>query len=262
MQLDVSGVQPEAQRTVERVARIFVTHLGQSLVSLIAHGSAVKGGYIPRGSDIDLKLIVTPPVLDDIGALPLDIAIQIHRDLAVIDPAPFRYLQARVHRVGARTEAGFIRGAYHVVYGDEELPLATDEELRQNAHVALSGLNPVVISARASNHLLDHGEDRLFRELRLLCTAIWPTLYHVVSLIDNDAVATWSLTKSAAIARTNPETDVGQSIRTFYSTVVAHYRDGEAVETALESVASGVAFLHLTASWYQSMSVLGHASSQ
>lgn len=251
MQIDVSGVQPEAQRIVERAARIFVSHLRQSLVSIVAHGSAVKGGYIPFGSDIDFNIIVAPDLVGRHGELPLNTAIEMHRDLAVIDPAPFRYLQARAHPVGAHRGAGLIPGAYHVVYGDAELTIATDAELRRNARTALARLDPAVVSAQVSNRLLDHGEDRLHRELRYLCTDIWPTLYHVVSLNADDAVTAWGLTKQAAIACIDAESGLGRAIRLFYTTIVAHYRDGETVDSALASLEQGVAFLDAAAQWYQ-----------
>lgn len=251
MPIDVSGVQLEARDIVERAARTCVAHLGASLATVVAHGSAVKGGYILGSSDIVIALIVDPGIMHDSGVLPLRTVVEIHRDLAQIDPAPFRYLQAHVRPAGAREQAGFITGAYHVVFGDEIVPLATHEELLQNAHIALSRLDPAAIEARLSRHLLDHGEDRLYRELRFMCTDVWPTLHHVVALIGSDAVTEWGLTKPSAIARIDPASEVGQSIRSFYRTVTEHYHAGETVATALEALMRGIEFLDAAAAWYQ-----------
>lgn len=60
MQPEVSGIQPEARQIVRDSTSVFVNHLQHNVVSIVAHGSAVKGGYIAGGSDVDLDIFVTP----------------------------------------------------------------------------------------------------------------------------------------------------------------------------------------------------------
>lgn len=42
--VDVTGLQPEARETVHQASRIVVARLGDTPVSLVAHGSAVTSG--------------------------------------------------------------------------------------------------------------------------------------------------------------------------------------------------------------------------
>lgn len=124
-QNDVTGIERSARPIVERIARVYSDHLGSSLVTLVAHGSAVKGGIIPGSSDIDTVAFVRRERLTVHGELPLGIALDLHRDLARIDPAPFRYLQGQVSPAGTAPGLTFIPGTFHIVTGAPEIPTAT-----------------------------------------------------------------------------------------------------------------------------------------
>ena len=68
--VDVSGVQPEAREILRRVATIWQDHLGTDLHSLVAHGSAVKGGLILGSSDVDYMAFVDSASVTAGGELP------------------------------------------------------------------------------------------------------------------------------------------------------------------------------------------------
>lgn len=50
-------------------AQVFVEHLRDDRASLVTHGSAVAGGYVPGGSDVDFVLIPRPDVMSPDGHL-------------------------------------------------------------------------------------------------------------------------------------------------------------------------------------------------
>ena len=52
--LDVSRVTPEARPIVEKAAAVYLKHTASWFVGLVIHGSAMKGGFIPGCSDVDL----------------------------------------------------------------------------------------------------------------------------------------------------------------------------------------------------------------
>ncbi|HEY7850952.1 MAG TPA: hypothetical protein VIC27_12855, partial [Ktedonobacterales bacterium] len=186
-------------------------------MAVVAHGSAVKGGYIPGCSDVDLRLSVAPRLMSDAGAIPLARAAAIYRDLMAIPLAPFRYLQTYAHP--KRLGPDFIPGAYWVVYGDRGVPLATAASLLASAHEALRRLDPAAHEARISRELIEGRAGNLDRELRYLCTDVWPALFHVLCASGHDPLAMWRLSKDDAVALTDTETAPGEAIRTFLAAV-------------------------------------------
>ena len=54
--LNLSGVQPVARPIVEAASTVYLRHVRPWLIGLMIHGSALKGGFIPGCSDIDLRL--------------------------------------------------------------------------------------------------------------------------------------------------------------------------------------------------------------
>lgn len=89
---DVTGLQPEAQSIVQATSAIYYKHTSSWFIGLIAHGSAVKGGFIPGCSDIDLQLYLEDAAFSEHGILPLSTGMAIQRELSHIDPAPFQYI--------------------------------------------------------------------------------------------------------------------------------------------------------------------------
>lgn len=247
--IDIAGVQPVAQEIVRAVAQVYLTHLGPALVTLVAHGSAVKGGFIIGSSDIDLVAFVEPSILTPSDELPLEQALELHRDLARVDPSPFRYVSGHIYPVGGGPAPGFIPGTYHVVWGSEDIPIATGEKLLAAARGALRSVDMEVMSARISNALLDHGEERLFNQVRLLCTKVWPVMYHLACLQEEEGLAVWQRRKAEIVTLLGDDPVIGPAVSWWMDAVTQHYTHGETVDTALEAIRARVAFLEAVAVW-------------
>jgi len=252
-QIDASGVQPAARPIVERIAHVFIGHLGVSLVTLVAHGSAVKGGIIWGSSDVDAVAVVHPERLTGHGELPLELAVALHRDLARIDPAPFRYLQAYVspaQPVGSKAGIGFIPGTFHIVTGARDVPIATGVELLAAARHALGKLDPDAARAGISNALLNHGEGRLDRQVRWTCTDVWPLMYHVACVHLDDGLAAWQRTKHEVLALLADDPVLGEPLAHWFRVVTDHYAHGETLESALATLSAAAAFYDAAAQWF------------
>jgi hypothetical protein len=220
-------------------------------VGLLAHGSAVKGGFIAGCSDVDLQLFVddaalTPeekPHPSRLGYLPLELSLAVHRELAAIDPAPFSYIQCFAMGAGLPEGwPGHVPGGYAVLAGTPPVREATREELREHARRRIDALEQFPGYLR--DGLLEHGDWRLQRQVRLLCTEVWPALYNLLVVQAGDPYDVWGLTKHDAIARLPEDTYAGGRIRAFLSSVLAYYPEQASVDDALAMVEHGVAFLH------------------
>jgi len=88
------------------------------------------------------------------------------------------------------------------------------------------------------------------RSIRLLCTKVWPVLYQVLTLQQDDVIRVWCLSKGQAIELLPTNTPVSQTIRGFYQAVRGYYPAEDAVEGALSVIESGVAFLKSAKSWW------------
>ncbi|MCE7983512.1 MAG: hypothetical protein DYG89_20255 [Caldilinea sp. CFX5] len=243
--IDVSGLIPEAQAIAERAATIYCNHVAPWFIGLIAHGSAVKGGYIPNCSDIDFQLYLIADAFAADGDLPLSLGMAIHCELAQIDPAPFRYIQCYALTTALRPDwIGPIPGAYHLVAGRIPVPLATAVALRASAQKHLAALQPEGIN------LLSHGSYRLERLIRLHCTQVWPVLYQVAALQQDDPIRVWNLPKPAVIALLPTESDLGQAIRAFDAAVRIYYPAERLVADGLQVLATGTAFLEAAKQWW------------
>lgn len=240
-QARLSRLVPEARAIVEQAARVYIAHAGDDFVGLLTHGSSVKGSVIPGCSDIDFQLYLRREAFDDTGNFPLSRTLNIHRDLAQIDPAPFQYLQC--YTFGGLEREGWtgpIHGTYAIIAGELPIPDASAEELRRSAQQRLAGIDP---NARFSSSLLDHGGGRLARVVRLLCTDVWPALYSLLIVRGGDPIAIWNLTKQDAIEALPPDTSAGQAIRAFYANVLVYYPAARSLDAAINVLQSGALFL-------------------
>lgn len=246
--IDVSRLPPEAQPIVEQAARVYLKHTEPWLIGLIAHGSAVKGGFIPGCSDIDLQLYLESAAFAN-GPRSFELAINIHRDLAKIDPAPFGYIQC--YPLSDKLPKGWtapIPGAYALIAGKLPIKEAAAEELYYSAKKRLAELDPTPTHLHIN--LLEHGAGRLEHRVRLLCTEIWSTLYDLLTLQQGDPIRTWNLTKTEAIAALPGDSVVSKEIRRFHEAVLAHYLGDRSVESALTVIECGVAFIHAAKLWW------------
>ncbi len=247
--IDVSGVQPAARPIVAAIARAYVDHLNAALVTLVAHGSAVKGGIVAGSSDVDTVAFLRPECLTAHGELPLDIALELHRDLVRVDPAPFRYLQGHVQPAGTAHGLTFIPGTFHIVTGSPDIPTATGADLLAAAHQALAGFDPGAARALISNALLDHGERRLDRQVRWTCTDVWPLMYQVACVHLGNGLAAWQRTKHEVLAVLEGDPIVGEPLARWFEAVTAHYANGETLESALTVLSAAAAFYDAVARW-------------
>jgi len=249
--VDLSGLIAEAKPIVGRVAEVYLKHTAPWFTGLIVHGSAVKGGIIPRCSDIDFQLYLEDSAFTWQGQLPLELGFTIRRDLEGISLAPFRYIQCYAY-TGEPLEnwVGPIPGAYHPVAGRLPVVEATDQDLRASARRALAELDPS--AAFLMGKLLGPGGVRLERSIRLLCTKVWPVLYQVLTLQarDDAPIDLWCLPKEEAIRRLPNSTNLRKEIEAFYQAVWAYYPTEDSLEHALSVIKHGIAFLQAAGSWW------------
>ncbi len=246
---DVSKVVPQAQPIVEAAATVYLKHTSPWFVGLIAHGSAVKGGFIPGCSDIDLQLYLDGTTFTASQQLPIELAIAIQRDLSKIDPAPFQYIQC--YAFSSRLPENYvgpIPGAYAIISGSLPVPVTTPDQLQQAAIQALTQLDPV--PPFVTQGLLEHGGERFGLHIRWLCTNVWPNLYHMLVQHQYDPIYIWNLPKEKAIALLPQDTMVGQTIRAFYQAVQTYYGHGKIVEDGLSVIENGIAFLQAAKLWW------------
>ncbi len=229
---------------------MYVAHTRPWFVGLVAHGSAVKGGFISGCSDIDLQLFLDDAAFAAVGGadltegrLSLNTALAIQRELADIDPAPFGYVQCYVFP--PRLPDGWtgpVSGAWRLIAGNCPLPEATAGELRAAAQAHLRALDP--LPRGLQDELLGRSAARLARHVRLLTTEVWPALYNLLVLRDGDPMEVWNLMKQQAIERTAADEPVGREIRAFYEAMLGYYPAQVEVDRALAMIEHGVAFLH------------------
>ncbi|MFL5732906.1 MAG: hypothetical protein ACJ78Q_06860 [Chloroflexia bacterium] len=236
-------------RVTGQVAGVYLAHTKPWFIGLIIHGSALKGGMIPGSSDIDFRLYLENSAFKEDGRLPVELAVTIHRDLAKIDPAPFSYIQCYAFQGdGPQGWVGPIPGAYHLVAGRLPVPEATAGQLRASARESLTNL--VTEPAHLANGLLDHGGGRLQRHVRLLCTEVWPVLFQVVSLRQDDPIRVWNLTKIEAMSLLPAGSALDRTIHGFYQALHDYYPTENSVEHGLAVIECGVAFLRAARSWW------------
>lgn len=245
---DVDNLSPQTRAIVEQVADIYIKHTELWFIGLVVHGSAVKGGFIPGSSDIDFVLYVEDKALNERQELPLSLAMAIHRELAKIDITPFRYIQFRVAAPSHSTFGNVIPGTYRLVAGRLLQPELSNEQLLELCSEGLTALEPDGIIA--SHRLLDHGEGRLQRIVRGLCTEVYPVLFQILTIQHGDACHIWNLNKFEAVELLPQDSALGNQIRRFYSAVRRYYPTESNVDDALDIIEYGVGFLKNAKRWW------------
>jgi hypothetical protein len=237
--LDVSGL-PEPARTVAAAAgAVYVRHTSPWFVGLVGHGSAFKGGVVSGSSDLDLLLYLTADAFDANGVLPWPLVRALYVDLAAVDPAPFAYVQCAVRRA---EDAEPLNAPWWLLAGTCPAREATADEVRSSAARTLALTHRAL--TRVPEALLDHGSGRLAREMRLLATDVWPTVYALLARDAEDPRGVWALPKPAAIAA------LAEPLRglagTFHERLLAYHANGTTVADALAALDAGLAFLAQT----------------
>jgi hypothetical protein len=238
------------------VADIYWKHTQPWFVGLACFGSAVRGDVIPGASDLDFHLYLQPSIFIHADGkhniLPLELGLAIYRDLGQVDPAPFRYIDG-----GAETNllpeghVGPIPGNYHMLAGVLPYAEATNTQVKVRAQHELNRLNPM--PSFVSEAFFRHGTGRgdLSHTVRQLCQMVWPTIYHVASLEQEDALAVWRIPKNRMVHLFSTDDILGSSIHGFNTTMRQYYPTEEPVATALELIQLGVKVLQSAADWWR-----------
>ena len=103
MKFDLTRVVPEARQIVEVAANVYTKYTEEWFIGLLNHGSALKGGFIAGCSDIDRQLYLEERAFSEHGELPLELCMAVQRELALIDPRPFQYVQSYALSQSRRT---------------------------------------------------------------------------------------------------------------------------------------------------------------
>ncbi|WP_454189831.1 hypothetical protein [Paenibacillus sp. Marseille-Q7038] len=220
---------------------IVLKHVRSFFIGLIVQGSAVKGGVISGSSDIDYVLYVDDLGLNEQGALPFEICINIHKELSKIDVKPFRYIQFSVLSHKTNKYLPPISGSFQLLAGLLLEPVASDEQIYRDAIESLERLKPEV--AFHSHQLLDHGEDRIERCARLMCTIVWPVVFQLLTVIHHDGTRIWNLKKQEAVSLLSNEPIIGGKAEYFLCSVQSYYPQEQSPEKALKLIEDGISFL-------------------
>jgi hypothetical protein len=251
---DVSGLAPEARTVALAAAEVYYRHTAHWFVGLVCFGSAVRGDIFPGVSDLDFHLYLDPSAFasadGDDNILPLDLGLRIHRDLARLDPAPFRYIDGGVEiAVIPDGHIGPIPGTYHVLAGRLPVPEATNAEVKAQARRSLAAVQPQPPFLAAA--LLQHGRGRgeLAPTVRAFCQLVWPAVYQAACLQEEDALAVWRLPKTAVAELLPAAQPIGRHARAFEAARRRYYPAESVLDDALALIAAGVAFLEAVAVW-------------
>ncbi|RKN70573.1 hypothetical protein [Paenibacillus ginsengarvi] len=238
------SIQAAAERINLAVRDIMLHHVKSSFRGLIVQGSAVKGGFIAGSSDIDYVLYVDETGLNESGALPIETCINLHQALSEINVHPFRYIQFSVISPKTNKYLPPIPGSYQLLAGQLLEPEATNDQIFQDAVASLNRLQPE--AAFHPHQLLDHGEDRIERCARLMCTVVWPVVFQLLTVIHQDGIRIWNLKKQEAVSLLSNEVEVGGMAANFLSSVQSYYPQEQSPEKALRLIEEGFAFLNAT----------------
>lgn len=246
--LALERVVPEARQIVQAAAEVYLRHTEQWCIGLLIHGSALKGGFIPGCSDVDLQLYLQPEAFTAYGQLPLEICCTIQRDLASIDPRPFQYIQG--YALPPIVRPGYIAaipGTYHMLTGTLPVPEASEEDLQRSARTALTGMDRLI--SNYCRGLLDHGAGKLERQVRFLCTDVGPTLCHILTIQEQNGIHVWSLPKPEVIALLPQESPLALRTRAFYQLLQTYYSLENSLENAIRVIEAGIAFFEEVKIW-------------
>jgi len=231
----LQNIVGEARPIIEQAANVYYKHTKNQLVGMIIHGSVMTGDFIPGCSDIDIKLLMNDTNLE------LRKYYDIHTELAKIDVTPFRYIQCDiVGKTLSENYAGFVRGTYQVIYGENFIPEMSPDQLRENSIKSISSLD--VSPKFAYESLLDHGGNRLSKNVRLMITKIWPILRNCLIIEGNDPIHVWRLSKIDAINKLR-DIHLKSMLERFYNSIYHYYPDEKEIDCALNILRLGMEIL-------------------
>jgi hypothetical protein len=106
---------------------------------------------------------------------------------------------------------------------------------------------------RIVQSLLGPGGGRLSRNLRLLCTQLWPTVYRTLIVSGEDPIATWSLSKEQAVRRL-PD-GPREPAQLFLDSLARYYPSEQDITVAQKMAASRQSLLAEAKQWYDTRAV-------
>ena len=181
----------------EEFVEICKSVFGESLVSIIAKGSAVKGGFIPGLSDVDLHVYLKPHAFIYSDFLKLEHALKLQEGIDSLvqghdlGGSPIQVIP--INESQPPEWSGPLPGTYILLYGDcdPEAPPTASQMLKQDLDVLI---NPTY-AYKLINSFVDKTTDQLASYVRRLQPAVNPTLYRVLSLLTGAPFTVWKMTK-------------------------------------------------------------------
>ena len=125
---------------------------------------------------------------------------------------------------------------------------ASEADLQWSARKKLATINESI--AYYCRGLLEHGSGKLERLVRFLCTDLWPTLYQLLTLQEQDGLRVWRLPKPAVLALLKHESQLAQTAHNFYQAFHLYYPQATSVEDAICVIEAGIAFFEETRIWW------------
>lgn len=175
---------------------------GDNLITIMAKGSTVKGGFIPGLSDVDLHVYLKDEAFEFSDFLKLELGLTLQEKMGKLikkydlDGSPIQLILLNTSSP-KENWAGPIPGTYILLYGDECPESAPDKEeiLEQD----LRNLQDVTYPYGLINSFVDKADDTLPSYVRRLSPAVTPILNRVLSLLTKDPFKAWKMSKSEAI---------------------------------------------------------------
>jgi hypothetical protein len=179
----------------ERMLGIARDVFGETLVAMIAKGSAIKGDFIPDFSDFDVHIFAAESVMR--GPLVPDesIAIPFQERFSEIDIGRYRVSQIQVMIISAQDHpADWVPaqpGTFRLVYGQlpDSLPAITADLLRAHAHRNLPGYRGWADTILA--RVVDKSNAQLADNVRLAGTVMKAALYEASIVLGAEPQNVW-----------------------------------------------------------------------
>jgi len=225
---------------------------GESLVAIINKGSTVKGGFIPGLSDMDLHVYLKDDafVYSDFLKLELGLAMQEKINELIrrhdLGGGPVQVIMINVSK--PRDWSGPLPGTYIILYGDEcpepspraEEMIEYDRANLQNPHYGYGLVNSLV----------DKSSDALPGYVRRVNPAVTPTLYRVLSVLTDNPLKTWKMTRFEVLDALERLVDkrakqIAELGRQFYELASQRQRIREDLELCKKTIRLGFEILDL-----------------
>ena len=94
------------------------------------------------------------------------------------------------------------------------------------------------------------GRGDLSHTVRQLCQTVWPVIYHVASLQQEDALAVWRLPKNRLIHFFSVEQTLGRTVHEFNAVMRLYYPTEPSLDAALDLIQAAVNVLQSASDWW------------